>query len=172
VKQADSKLPAVQPEDRRRSIALKMMVISRQYRIKFDQGVEQHGVTRAKWTLIAAVARNPGTTQRAIAAMLEVTEVTAGRLIDRLCSDGYLERRENPVDRRGYCVYLTPAAQPVMDKMSEVAKIHEDETFANVSDDDLEKLDTLLSAIASNLAIPQHQSEAKNLLENNDGLAD
>jgi MarR family transcriptional regulator, transcriptional regulator for hemolysin len=154
-------LTEAQPNDRKRFVALKLSVIARQLRLKFDQTITQRGVTRAKWSLIAAVASKPGVTQRAIATMLEVTEVTAGRLIDRLCTDGYLERRENPNDRRGYCVYLTPAAQPVLDQMDEVAKIHEEEFFANMNDGDLAKLDELLSTIAKNLAISQSHTETR-----------
>ncbi len=154
---------SIKPDSRKRSIALKLTVIARQLRLRFDQSIVQRGVTRARWSLIAAVARNPGATQRAIAAMLEVTEVTAGRLIDRLCTDGYLERRENPSDRRGYCVYLTPAAQPVLDKMGEVAKSHENETFADLGEDDLAKLDALLSVIARNLAIPQNPDDIRKM---------
>ena len=121
-------------------------------RLSFDQRVERGGLTRAKWTLIAAVARNPGVTQRTIAEALEVREITAGRLIDRLCDEGYLKRRENPNDRRAYCVYLTPAAQPLLDKLDEIAKSREAEIFAGFEADDLEKLDKLLDAIASNLS--------------------
>jgi MarR family transcriptional regulator, transcriptional regulator for hemolysin len=138
---------------------MKLWVIARQLRIKFDQTINQQGVTHAKWSMIATVASRPGLTQRAIATMLEVTDVTAGRLIDRLCSDGYLERRENPTDRRGYRIYLTPAAQPVLTQMDEVAKLHEEESFANINDHDLAKLDELLSVIAKNLAIAQSQTE-------------
>jgi MarR family transcriptional regulator for hemolysin len=147
------------PGDRKRVIAMKLSVIARQLRLKFDQTITQQGVTRAKWSMIATVAARPGVTQRAIAGMLEVTEVTAGRLIDRLCADGYLERRENPSDRRGYCIYLTQAAQTVWMPMDEVAKLHEVESFANLKDDDLVKLDELLSIIARNLAISQNQTE-------------
>lgn len=149
-----------QPSSRKRLVGLKLSVIARQLRLRFDQSIKQRGVTRAKWTLIAAVASRPGATQRAIATMLDVTEVTAGRLIDRLCADGYLVRREKPNDRRGYCVYLTPAAQPVLDQIDEVAKLHEEETFANLDNEDLVKLDGLLSTIAHNLAISQGQPES------------
>src|ERR1700719_4159299 len=100
---------------RKRSVALKLTVIARQLRVTFDQSVEQSGLTRAKWTLIAAVARNPGATQRMIAEALEVREITAGRLVDRLCDEGYLRREANPSDRRAYCLYLTAAAQPLLD---------------------------------------------------------
>jgi MarR family transcriptional regulator for hemolysin len=131
---------------------LKLTVVARQLRVTFDQSAERSGLTRAQWTLIAAVARNPGATQRLIAEALEVREITAGRLVDRLCDDGYLTRKENPTDRRAYCVYLTPAAQPVLDKLDELAKIHETAIFAGFESEDLEKLDSLLDTIARNMS--------------------
>lgn len=138
--------------NKRRSIGLKLSVIARQLRLNFDQSTKLRGLTRAKWTLIAAVSQNPGATQRTIAQALEVSEITAGRLIDRLCEEGYLKRTENPSDRRAYRVHLAAGAQPVLDKLDEVAKGHEAEIFAGFDNEDLDKLDELLEAIAKNLS--------------------
>jgi MarR family transcriptional regulator for hemolysin len=139
---------------------VKLTVVARQLRITFDQSAERSGLTRAQWHLIAAVARNPGATQRTIAEALEVREITAGRLIDRLCEEGYLKRQENPSDRRAYCVYLTPAAQPVLDKLDELAKIHEAAIFAGFEPEDLEKLDALLDIISRNLSVFRNRNNA------------
>jgi MarR family transcriptional regulator for hemolysin len=139
------------PLSNKRAVALKLNVVARQLRVAFDQSAEASGMTRAQWHLIAAVARNPGATQRTIAEALEVREITAGRLVDRLCEEGYLRREENPSDRRAYCVYLTPGAQPVLDKLDELAKIHETTIFAGLQAQDQEKLDGLLDKIARNL---------------------
>lgn len=139
---------------RKRAIGRKLTLISRQLWHQFDQSVSSAGVSRAKWGLIAAVSHSPGATQRAIAGMLEVTEVTAGRMIDRLCEDGLLERRENPQDRRGYCVHLTPAAKPLLDRLGDAAAVYESSAFAGLTDEDLERLDTLLEIIARNIAVP------------------
>jgi len=135
------------------------MVVARRLRQSFDQSVERSGLTRAKWTLIAAVAHNPGATQRMIAEALEVREVTAGRLIDRLCAEGYLKRREHPNDRRAYCVYLTPAAQPVLDTLGKLGKIHEAAIFAGFDDEDLERLNALLDAITRNLSAIRYDAK-------------
>lgn len=140
------------PMSRRRSIALKLSVIARQMRLAFDQYAERSGLTRAKWTLIATVASRPGATQRQIAEALEVREITAGRLIDRLCEEGYLKRRENPTDRRAYCVHLTSAAQPVLDKLDEIARLHETALFEGFSNDDIERLDDSLDRLSRNIA--------------------
>jgi MarR family transcriptional regulator for hemolysin len=152
------------PDSRKRAIALKVTVIARQLRQRFDHVVEGDGLTRGKWSVIVAVARSPGATQRTIAAMLEITEVTAGQLIDRLCADGYIERREHPKDRRAYCVYLTPKAQPLLGRLNEVAKIHEEQTFAGIDDADLERLDALLEIVARNLAASRSRDEEKKTL--------
>jgi MarR family transcriptional regulator, transcriptional regulator for hemolysin len=151
-------------DSRKRAIALKLTVIARQLRQRFDHHVEGDGLTRGKWSVIVAVARSPGATQRTIAAMLEITEVTAGQLIDRLCADGYIERREHPKDRRAYCVHLTPAAQPLLGRLNEVAKIHEDQTFAGIDDADLTRLDALLETVARNLATSRSLDEEKKSL--------
>jgi MarR family transcriptional regulator for hemolysin len=147
----------VAPRSRKRAIALKLTVVARQLRVTFDQSAERSGLTRAQWHVIAAVARNPGATQRMISEALEVREITAGRMVDRLCEDGYLERRENPTDRRAYCLYLTPAAQPVLDKLDELAKIHEAAIFAGFEPADLEKLDALLDGISRNMLVFRNQ---------------
>jgi MarR family transcriptional regulator for hemolysin len=137
---------------RKRSVALKLTVIARRLRVTFDQRAEQSGLTRAQWTLIATVARNPGATQRLIAEALEVREITAGRLVDRLCKEGYLKREENPSDRRAHNVYLTRASQPLLDKLDALAKIHEAAIFAGFEARDVEKLDAYLDVIARNLS--------------------
>lgn len=143
---------APQSENRRRSVGVKLTVVSRQLWQDFDQSIDSIGVSRAKWRLIATVASRPGVTQRLIAELLEISEVTAGRLIDRLCADGYLERRENPNDRRAHCIHVTPAAQPVLERLGDVARKHEAETFAGLDDADLDKLEAILDMIARNIA--------------------
>jgi MarR family transcriptional regulator, transcriptional regulator for hemolysin len=128
-----------------------LAVIARQVRMSFDQSVERKGFTRAKWTLIAAVAGRPGATQRMIAEVLEVRETTAGRLIDRLCAEGFLRRCENPNDRRSNFVYLSAASQPLLQKLEELAQLHEAALFADFDAEALQALDTLLGTMIRNL---------------------
>jgi MarR family transcriptional regulator for hemolysin len=137
--------------ERKRALALKLAAINRKLVQQFNQSAELSGMSRAKWTLIAAVNRNPGTTQRELATALEVTEVTAGRLIDRLCEDGYLERHENPEDRRSYKVYLTDTAHPVLERLGEIATVHTGKALAGLNEEDLEKFEAILDIISRNV---------------------
>lgn len=139
------------PRGKKRSVSLKLAIVARRLRLRFDQRCEQLCITRAQWSVLAVVARRPGATQRTLANLLSVTDVTAGRMIDRLCADGYLERRENPEDRRAYRVYITDAARPVLIAISKLARQFEEELFEGFAEDDLARLDELLGLMARNL---------------------
>ena len=132
-----------------------MATITRQMSKRFDQSVAELGVTRSQWSLIAVVGRYPGATQRIIADALDITEASAGRLIDRLCNDGILVRRPHEEDRRAYSVHLTESAKPLLIKLSEFAHANEDEAFAGVTDDELEQMTTLLDRIYANMGVPR-----------------
>jgi MarR family transcriptional regulator for hemolysin len=146
------KSSATSSRTRKRSVAVKLTVVARRLRMTFDRRAERKGLTRAQWAMINAVARAPGATQKALADALEVREMTAARLVDRLCDEGYLERRNNPRHHRAYGIHLTVAATPLLGKLDEIAKIHEAATFAGFGSEDLEKLDSMLDLIANNLS--------------------
>lgn len=143
-------LPGAEVE-RKKALAMKLTVIARQLWLDFDQAAEKIGLTRAKWAVVAEANRDPGATQRMIATRLQVTDVSAGRLIDRLCAEGLLERHENPEDRRAYRVYPTARAQPMLDRLQALATDHAQDAFAGFDDRQLAELDALLEALSRNI---------------------
>lgn len=136
--------------DRKRSIGLRLTVLARLLRNNFDRQVSEFNVTRSQWAMIAVVSRKPGATQRTIAEALEMSEASAGRLIDRLCAEGLLERRDRDDDRRARAVYLTDAAMPLLDKLATIARESEERMFKGFSEDELAHLDDYLERIYQN----------------------
>jgi len=129
-----------------------MTVISRMMRQDFDRRIANVGVTRSQWSMIVAVARHPGSTQRQVSELLEMSEASAGRLIDRLCADGLLERQERNDDRRARSVFVTDKAKPILEQLGEIARASEGRVFQGLSEDDLEQLSRLLDKVYRNLA--------------------
>ena len=121
-------------------------------RQEFDRAVAELGITRSQWTMIVVVARRPGATQREIAEVLDVSEASAGRLIDRLCADGLLERHEHPDDRRARVVSVTEKARPLLDKLSELGRSNERRVFRDFSETELESLSDLLDKLYRTLS--------------------
>ena len=136
--------------DTRRNVSLRLTILARMMRNNFDRMVAGLNVTRSQWALIAVVSTHAGATQRMIAEMLEMSEASAGRLIDRLCADGLLERRERDNDRRARAVYITPAAEPLLNQLAELAKTGEEQFFKGFTQDELEQLQKYLERLYDN----------------------
>lgn len=135
---------------KRRDIGRRLTVLNRLFRSKFDRQVAGMNVTRSQWAMIAVVGDNPGASQRTISEALEMSEASAGRLIDRLCADGLIERRDRDDDRRARAVYLTPAAEPLLLKLETIAKQMERRTFQGFSEEELDTLQGFVDRLYNN----------------------
>ncbi|QKS00330.1 winged helix-turn-helix transcriptional regulator [Sphingomonas sp. CL5.1] len=102
------------------TISYRISVIGRLQRTRFDARARSLGITRAQWRAIYAISGNEGSSQRRISELIKVGDVTAGRLIDRLVDNGWVERRADIADRRTHRLYLTPLAGPVLEKLAEL----------------------------------------------------
>jgi len=136
----------------KREISLRISVLARNLRNYFDRRVAALGVTRSQWAMIAVVSTNPGATQRMIADALEMSEASAGRLVDRLCNEGLLTRRSREDDRRAKAIYLSEAAEPLLDKLTIVAKDSEERMFKGFSREELDTLKALLDCVYVNVS--------------------
>ena len=81
--------------------------VARLLRTAFDRRVRRLGITRAQWLVLTRLHRRPGASLSELAEMMEVEKATAGRMIDRLVANGWVERRTEASDRRVKRVYLT-----------------------------------------------------------------
>lgn len=124
----------------RRQVCIQISVLARTLRSYFDRRIAGLNVTRSQWDMIAAVSRAPGATQRSIADRMEMSEASAGRLIDRLCADGLLERHERADDRRARAVYLAEPALPLVRNAGAMIAAYEKTLFEGFTDGEIEQL--------------------------------
>lgn len=66
----------------------------------FAQECAYHDVTPVQYAALVAVRDNPGLDATRIAALVAVDRSTIGNVFERLEGKGFIERRENPDDRR------------------------------------------------------------------------
>ena len=71
---------------------------------------------------------------------------------DRLEAGGLVERRPAPNDRRAYVLYLTPAAEPLLDRIRQLGAQVREEAMAGLSPETREQLMAALLAIKTNLS--------------------
>src|SRR5271154_6144452 len=77
-----------------------IQILARIGRLQFAQRAKEHGLARSQWQVLNPLSLHEGITLSELAAMLEVSTVTTGRLIDRLEKLGWAERRPSKTDRR------------------------------------------------------------------------
>jgi DNA-binding MarR family transcriptional regulator len=141
----------VQAVDDDKALGMKVMKLSRMLRLRFDRRVQPLGLTRAQWQTIACVRRRPGATQREVAGLLEVGEVTVGRSIDKLVEAGWVERRPDPADRRAHRIWLTPAIEPLIGELTRIGEEEEKAALEGFDAAERAALHAMLGRITANL---------------------
>lgn len=92
--------------------------LQRLLRAYADKEAAQFGITRAQWAVLAKVERSEGLKQSELAEQMEMQPITLTRLIDKLCSNDWIERRGDDSDRRVNRLYLRKAGRALLGKLS------------------------------------------------------
>ena len=127
--------------------------VSRMIRTVYDRRVEPLELTRAQWRVMTRLNRLQSCTQTELATVLEIEKPTLGKLIERLESKGWVERRADASDARSKRLFLTPAARPLLEEMSQRADEVIEGVFAGIGADESARLRDTLSDIKDNLTV-------------------
>jgi MarR family transcriptional regulator for hemolysin len=100
-----------------RTLGFLVSDIARLLRRNMDRRLQSLNLTQAQWRAIVHLSRSEGMTQAMLAESLEIQPITLTRLVDRMESAGWVERRTHPLDRRAVQLYLTPQSQPILEEM-------------------------------------------------------
>src|SRR5215468_7410848 len=134
-----------------RDLAFLLSDTARLLRTCADQEARRFGMTRAQWGVLFRLQRAEGLKQSELADILEVQPITLTRLIDRLCDNGLIERRSDPNDRRAKRLFLTPAAKPVLERLTAVTEEMMAQVLAGLDRPAREATVAALDAIKANL---------------------
>ena len=135
--------------------------VARLLRTEFDRRVRKLGITRTQWLVLTRLHRHPGASHTELADMMEVEKATAGRMIDRLQANGWVERRVEPGDRRIKRIYLTAEAERVHKRIWRVAESTVDDGLADLSSSEAPQLMALLMRVKRTLVLAMGAAELK-----------
>ncbi len=125
--------------------------VARLYRRRFDEVTRSLGITGPQMRALIGIGRAPGINQGALAEKLEVEPITTCRMVDRLEQAGLVERRRDPHDRRAWQLHLTPAADPIMQKVQTLGEIVLGESILGMNEGSVDSIRSGLEAIRNNL---------------------
>ena len=125
--------------------------ISRLISTEYNKIMKPLGLTRAQWRVVVHLHRSDGLTQSELAELLDVGKVSVGGLIDRLEHSGWVERRDDPKDRRSNLIYLTKKGRAIEKKMEKTGRELTRQTLRDLGPDERAQLVDLLIAVKNNL---------------------
>jgi MarR family transcriptional regulator, transcriptional regulator for hemolysin len=126
--------------------------IGRLLSARFDARARDLGVTRAQWTLLAALVRAEGSSQAQLAELMDLAPISVGRLVDRMERAGWVTRRIQPEDRRSWRLYLTRKAHALRPRLRSLSLQLEDEALAELSPTSRRQVLSGLKAVRATLA--------------------
>lgn len=116
-----------------------------------------NGLNRGDFDVLATLRRAGAPYALNPTALYDATMVTSGAMTgrtERLAREGLIERAENPDDRRGTLVKLTPAGLTLIDTMMTDHVENERRILAGLSRRDQETLDKLLAKLLRTMPEP------------------
>jgi MarR family transcriptional regulator, transcriptional regulator for hemolysin len=125
--------------------------VQRLMRAYADKEAARYGITRAQWAVLAKVERYEGMKQTELAEQLEMQPITLTRLIDKLCDNGWIERRGDENDRRVNRLYLRKAARPLLAKLASLRSELTATALEGINPADAHRLLAQLESIKENV---------------------
>jgi MarR family transcriptional regulator for hemolysin len=144
-----------------REIAFSITDVARLLKTYADQRARQYGMTRAQWAVLFRLDRSEGLKQSELAEILDLQPITLTRLLDRLAENGLIERRADPNDRRANRLFLTPAARPLLERLTILGEDMMGIVLAGLDAKAVERLLADLGTLRENLrgAINRNQTQ-------------
>lgn len=141
----------MRPRSPQREFAFLINDVGRLLRTYADQQARQFGMTRAQWAVLARLEYAEGLKQSELAELLDLQPITLTRLVDRLCTNGLIERRADPADRRAKRLYLTAQARPLMNRLADLGENIMTTVLEGLDAAKIEQMTADLSGVRDNL---------------------
>jgi DNA-binding MarR family transcriptional regulator len=115
---------------------------------RFGQRMAEHELTPPQAGVLRILRSAPGVSQQELSERLGMQPSRVVAFVDELEDSGLVQRVRDDVDRRRNTVQLTAGGRRALDTIGRVARLHEDEICAALTDRERAQLARLLGRIA------------------------
>lgn len=127
-----------------------LSISSRCAQIFFTRRFECLGFGSGQHMFIIDICENPGITQDQLAEVLSVNKGTVANVLKTLEKDGFVERKQNPKDKRINNLFLTEKGVDSYVIIKKTVEEWNDLLVQDIPEDEAEKLELILRKITDN----------------------
>jgi DNA-binding MarR family transcriptional regulator len=121
------------------------------FRERLEEQLRPLGITAAQLELLAALAKEPGTSGAHISRFCQVTPQTTHALLAAAEGHGWIQRSPHPENARTLLATLTPRGQRVFQRGKTLALRLQSRMLRTLTVADVAQLETTLSQLIQNL---------------------
>jgi MarR family transcriptional regulator, transcriptional regulator for hemolysin len=135
-----------------RSFGFLLKDVSRLYTQRFEQRAAALGLTLPQCRALVYLANHEGLSQVQLSELTDIEPMSLVRILDRMEADGWLERRNDPGDRRTRRLYLKAKGKPLVEEIWHLVDLTRREAFAGIPKKQTDLLLALLEKVQNNFA--------------------
>ena len=106
---------------------------------------------KGQFIFLIRVCANPGINQRDLSKLLKVDKTTTAKAIQKLIGVGYIERKEDPVDKRMWRLYPLKKALEAYDYIIQEENRVNQDYYNNFSKEEKNSLYELIKKLSKNI---------------------
>jgi MarR family transcriptional regulator for hemolysin len=121
------------------TLGISLPVLERGYRAIANQAVAHVGLSQAlAWPLLMIGRRGDGLRQGVLADLLNIEGPSLARSVDQLQQMGFIDRREDPADRRAKTLHLTASGAQAAAQIESALTDMRELLYQGIPDEELE----------------------------------
>lgn len=122
------------------------------YRMYAQKKLKEHGfkITIDQWLIIKTILENPNITQKDIAKNVFKDNASVTRIIELLVQSQYLERKDNPNDRRKSNLLVTEEGKAIIYQVQHLVLENRKHALDTIATEELETMNLALKKIIRN----------------------
>lgn len=138
------------------TIGVSLPILDRAYRAAANQAVAHVGLSQSMaWPLLMIGRHGEGMRQGVLAELLGLEGPSLARSLEQLADGGFVERREDPADRRAKTLHLTAAGVAACEQIEAALRELRGGLFEGVADADLAACLRVFATLQQRLGCPQ-----------------
>jgi DNA-binding MarR family transcriptional regulator len=123
--------------------------VSRRLNKITKESIMPYKLTTSQFFLLIALYEENGILISKLAEKVALDKATLTGIIDRLERDGFVERRDDPKDRRAIRVYLTPKAESLREELLEIYHRNNSRFLSVLSEEEREVFERVVQKLES-----------------------
>ncbi|WP_377157219.1 MarR family winged helix-turn-helix transcriptional regulator [Roseateles sp. UC29_93] len=138
------------------SIGMTLPVLERAYRAKANLAMAHVGLSQAlAWPLVMIGRRGDGLRQGELATLLSIEGPSLTRSVDQLITGGFIERHEDPDDRRAKTLHLTALGADACEQIEDTLRDLRNALYEGIPDADIEAALRVFATLSERVGAPK-----------------